>query len=145
MTWETSTLKEDYDNDVSSQLTEKKLDTLCNICGFYVDCTALKKICSEEITCFTQENHEKSSKVLSSIDSKNSNFTSDIEEKLDISTSNHVSNFSSQLERTCDQYEAIVEIYDKYKSYTKCFECSKVSKICTKCSIINQILQKLKD
>lgn len=59
MTWETSTLKEDYDNDVSSQLTEKKLDTLCNICGFYVDCTALKKICSEEITCFTQENHEK--------------------------------------------------------------------------------------
>lgn len=26
-----------------------------------------------------------------------------------------MSNFSSQLERTCDQYEAIVEIYDKYK------------------------------
>lgn len=59
MTWETSTLKEDYDNNVTSQLTEKKLDTLCNICGFYVDYTALKKICSQEITCFTEENHEK--------------------------------------------------------------------------------------
>lgn len=58
MTWETSILKEDYDNNVTSQLTEKKLDTLCNICGFYVDYTTLKKICSEEITCFTQENHE---------------------------------------------------------------------------------------
>lgn len=71
---------------------------------------------------------------------------SDIEEKLDASTSiNHESNFPSQLKKTCDQYEAIIKIYDKYKSYTKCSECSKVSKICTKCSIIDQILHKLKD
>lgn len=26
-----------------------------------------------------------------------------------------MSNFSSQLKRTCDQYEAIIKFYDKYK------------------------------
>lgn len=40
---------------------------------------------------------------------------SDTEEKLDISTSINQSNFSSQLKKTCDQYEDIIKICDKYK------------------------------
>lgn len=61
MTWGTSILCEDYDNDVISQLTEKKSDTSCNICGFYIDRTAVKKISS---TSFIGECHEIKANIL---------------------------------------------------------------------------------
>ena len=61
MTWETSTLCEDYDSDVISQLAEKKSDTSCNICGFYVDRTTVKKVSS---TSFTGECHEIKANIL---------------------------------------------------------------------------------
>ncbi|XP_033298040.1 ciliogenesis-associated TTC17-interacting protein-like [Bombus bifarius] len=64
MTWETSTLKEDYDSSVTSQLAEKKLDTFCGICGFYIDYTTLKKFSS---TSFTEECHEMKANTLNYI------------------------------------------------------------------------------
>ncbi|KAK1129416.1 hypothetical protein K0M31_019145 [Melipona bicolor] len=146
MTWETSILCEDYDSDVISQLAEKKSDTSCNICGFYVDRTTVKKISS---TSFTGEYHEiKSSDdcTKNSIYLKDSNdTTSDIQKKFDASTSrNQMFNVPLELKRTCDQCQAIVEVCDEHKSYSKCPGCLKVFRICTKCSTIDQILQKLK-
>ncbi|XP_043511565.1 ciliogenesis-associated TTC17-interacting protein [Frieseomelitta varia] len=145
MTWETSILCEDYDSDVLSQLAEKKSDTSCNICGFYIDRTTMKKISS---TSFTGEYHEikSSDDCTKSIYSKDSNdTTSDIQEKFDVSTSrNETFNVPLELKRTCDECQAIVQVCGEHKFYLKCPGCLKVFRICTKCSTIDQILQKLK-
>ncbi|XP_060827697.1 uncharacterized protein LOC132913397 [Bombus pascuorum] len=143
MTWETSTLKEDYDSSVTSQLAEKKLDTFCGICGFYIDYTTLKKFSS---TSFIEECHEMKANTFNYITKTNSNNTvSDNQEKFDLSTPiNSMPDILPQLKRTCDQCQAIIQVCGDHKSYSICPGCLKVFKICTKCATIDQILQKLK-
>ncbi|CAK9801475.1 Ciliogenesis-associated TTC17-interacting protein [Anthophora plagiata] len=135
--WETSTLKEDSDSDVKSQLTETETGVLCSICGFYIDSNALDDTSTS--TSSTGESH----KTKDTDDSATSNSSEvksdtalDIQEKDDTSLTSNVPDVSGQLKRICDECENIF--------YSKCPRCLQVFKKCAKCSTIDEILRKLK-
>ncbi|XP_076763629.1 ciliogenesis-associated TTC17-interacting protein [Xylocopa sonorina] len=70
LAFETNSSKEDSDARLISQLAERNLNVVCNICGFYIDSSTIEKISS---TSFMEESHQMSVSILTSIYSKSSN------------------------------------------------------------------------
>ncbi|XP_046143534.1 ciliogenesis-associated TTC17-interacting protein-like [Osmia bicornis bicornis] len=121
-TWETSTLNENDDTDVKSQLAEERSSTtMCNICGFFIPCGVLEKASSEfEGECqeiMSSDDSAQSTHVESSNESR-----TEVQEKTDtlneISTKEQNIVYDTTLpeqEKTCDRCETTMKIYDNYQ------------------------------